>query len=119
VIGEVTLVCDSPWHARGKIATLAVYVRVSGRWEQQQQSPWRKTALRTRRAQDQRQRARPSSYPRSSDQPQCKLCGATLVGYPNPAQFELERFAMQDQRRISVRDLNKLRLRESGSRLPP
>ncbi len=123
MIAQITLVCDNPRHARGKVATLAVYIRVSGRWERR--VLFRKSALRTRRnfAARRRQRmddaqasgstadiaAALAGDPRQGN-PSCKLCRAALVGRPEPTDIELERFSVQGQAIVSIKELNKLRL---------
>jgi hypothetical protein len=124
MIYEITWVCASPRHARGKIATLAVYIRVGGRWERR--ALRRKSALRTRRnaaARSQKDFADAATSGSMADlaramggdprqgNPWCKLCGAAPVGQSEPTDFELEWFAAQDKSIITVTQLNTLRLR--------
>jgi hypothetical protein len=125
-VWDVTVVCESHRHARGKIATVAVYTRRfyepgQPRWQRKHLN--RSPARRTGRGLERRRRKRIADavasgttealmYALATDQrqthPRCSLCGAELL---EPNHGLLERLANQGVSRISIRQLHTLRFR--------
>lgn len=122
---EITVVCDSPKHARGKIATVAVYHSFPDGW--QRMSSFRRVKRATQQAAARRQqKARvkvhqetilsPTEFmsgyvdPRHVA-PRCKLCDAELQ--PEVVKWlervGLEVLASQHKQRVTITELHELR----------
>ena len=104
MIDEITIVCDSPRHARGKVAKLAMYRRNAGTWA------LCRTADRQRRSDREADRLRATGVrPSVMDgieaddfRPRCKLCGARA---PHLTGAVLDVLAEHNKSRISVSQL--------------
>ena len=105
----MVVVCDSPKHARGKVATIAVYHRFPEGW-------WAGNVAMRPRPRRRRQNKDLDAPTRESlflavvnpgERP-CKLCGSRLQ--PEASQDELNYFAARGMSRISIRQLQLLRL---------
>ena len=120
MIAKVTVVCDNPKHARGKISTIAVYHRFENGWERVR-SMRPAPSRRSRGAEDSRNRRVAESAIRgdmnaigaamSSDArsvPGCNLCGARLTLNKLQLQLALERVAAEGKSRTPLRHLQVL-----------
>ena len=117
MIAKVTIVCDSPRHARGKEAIVAVYRRFPDEGWEREYSP------RSHKKADQRRtrllsqasatgdvadwEAALTGDPRSGPA-QCNLCGATVRLTNLKLQMCLETLANQGVSRIGITQLHAL-----------
>lgn len=115
-VETIKLVCDSPEHARGKVATIAVYERFAEGWFAHNM-PTRPRKRRTHQAARLMRRKTDAPFvTRESallaainpgERP-CKLCGDRLQ--PEATDDELNDVATRGESRVSIRQLRLLRL---------
>jgi hypothetical protein len=108
---SIDVVCDSPHHARGKVAKVGCYYRTPrGGWQRDGRRPqraWRRRGDRLRAAgikPDLIDIVGPELAPQK-----CKLCGATLTLWADSVLFPvLDRLAARGVSRITIRRLDAL-----------
>jgi len=119
-VGEITVVCDSPKHARGKVAKIATYRRDgnSDSWTVGRSERVRQLARRRGRLEasglgndklDQATQVAVSFEPL-----ECKLCGLKLSPREVPLRDVLNLLAAQGEPRISLKKLILVASRQKG-----
>ncbi|MDA0251850.1 MAG: hypothetical protein O3A42_13075 [Actinobacteria bacterium] len=107
---ELTIVCDDPRHARGKVATIEAVTRLKGHWLARNVE---RSAVEEFRRPDEswgsaRWRRIGSDYGQNRRRYACKLCGTTLVLTESAMAAVLDVVAAQGVSRTTLAQLTVL-----------